>query len=65
MDPDDEYEHDEWDGEDRWCHTCRGDGWGISGDDWPVDDAVNDTPGEVEKCPNCRGSGLAKDCWFW
>lgn len=50
---------------DHWCHTCGGDGWGISGESWPVDDPVNDAPGEVEECPNCRGSGLAKDCWYW
>ena len=42
------------------CHTCGGDGW--------VDSVVQETgrwgwdedgPG---KCPNCRGSGLLKDC---
>lgn len=49
----------------RWCHYCGGEGWGISGDSWPVDDPVNDAPGEIEKCPCCHGSGLAKDCTFW
>ena len=45
------------------CHTCGGEGfvesvaqetnrWG-----WDEDD--------VGECPNCGGSGLAKDCWYW
>jgi hypothetical protein len=38
MDADDdvstEFDDDPLD-EERWCHTCRGEGWGISGNDWP------------------------------
>jgi hypothetical protein len=48
------------------CHTCGGDGWGIVGVDWESDDPINGPyDGEIEKCPNCGGSGLAKDCWYW
>ena len=50
---------------DRWCHTCGGEGWGFRGESWANDDPVNDPDGECERCPNCRGSGLAKDCWYW
>jgi hypothetical protein len=54
-----------WDDEDRNCWYCGGDGWGIRGTDWDNDDPVNFRDGEVERCPNCNGSGLAKDCTFW
>lgn len=48
------------------CHYCGGEGWGIIGVDWDTDDAINGPyDGEVEKCPCCHGSGLAKDCTFW
>lgn len=58
-DPDD-------DGEERHCHYCGGDGWGIVGDNWESDDPINGPyPGEIEECPCCHGSGLAKDCTFW
>ena len=51
---------------DRWCHYCGGDGWGIVGTDWDTDDAINGPyAGEIEECPCCHGSGLAKDCTFW
>ena len=60
--PDDEYDDDDLDPESA-CHTCLGDGY--------VDSVAAETgrhgwddegPG---KCPNCKGSGLAKDCWWW
>lgn len=42
------------------CHTCGGEGWvesvAAESGRYFWDD---DSPG---KCPNCRGSGLAKDC---
>lgn len=48
------------------CHTCRGDGYGIVGTDWDCTDGINGPyPGETEKCWNCHGSGLEKDCWIW
>jgi hypothetical protein len=60
--------NDDFDGgcEEERCWTCGGDGWGIVGVDWECDDYVNGPyPGEFERCPNCGGSGLAKDCWYW
>lgn len=57
---------DLYDPGDEPCHTCGGDGWGIVGVDWDSDDPINGPyDGEIEKCPNCKGSGLAKDCWYW
>jgi len=47
------------------CHTCGGEGLGIIGEDWPARDIDLGRCGEVEDCPNCRGSGLAKDCTYW
>lgn len=48
------------------CWYCHGEGWGVVGDDWDCTDGVNGPyPGETEKCPNCHGSGKAKDCTFW
>jgi hypothetical protein len=45
------------------CWYCHGEGYGIVGEDWPANEL--DTPGKVQKCPNCGGSGEGKDCWFW
>lgn len=48
------------------CHTCGGEGWGVVGSDWDSDDPINGPyDGEIERCPNCRGSGKAKDCTYW
>jgi hypothetical protein len=63
-DPDgmDDYDSDD----DDSCSYCGGDGWGIVGTDWDTDDAINGPyDGEIEKCPNCGGSGEAKDMTFW
>jgi hypothetical protein len=50
---------------DDLCPTCGGDGWGIVGTDWDCDDAINGPyNGQIERCPNCRGSGKLKDCEF-
>jgi len=63
--PDDEYllgDEEQWEP----CHTCGGDGWGIVGKDWDSDDYINGPyDGEITECPNCRGTGLEKDCWYW
>lgn len=40
-----------------WCTTCGGDGYGVAGFDWPLDDPVNDVPGVVVPCPECGGEG--------
>jgi len=62
-DYDDYYPNDEGDGR---CTYCDGEGWGIVGCDWDSDDPINGPyPGEIEQCPNCRGSGKAEDMWFW
>lgn len=55
---DDEYDYDE-DGAD--CLCCGGDGW--------VDGYENDplwySPGELERCSSCNGSGRRKDMTSW
>jgi hypothetical protein len=48
------------------CYYCRGEGWGVVGCDWDSDDPINGPyDGDVQRCPCCHGSGLAKDCTFW
>lgn len=60
------------DGEDEACHTCGGEGWLIAGEDYPLDDPVNNcdwgmgvNAGEAGKCFNCKGSGKLEDCWLF
>lgn len=54
------------DEDDDSCHYCGGDGWGIVGLDWDCEDGVNGPyNGEIGECPNCHGSGKAKDMTFW
>lgn len=56
-------EYFETEDEEAMCWQCDGDGFGIVGVDWDADDLINGPyPGEIERCPNCGGSGLAKDC---
>jgi len=51
---------------DELCHYCQGEKWGIVGVHWDSDDPINGPyDGEIEPCPCCGGSGLAKDCVFW
>lgn len=48
------------------CHYCGGEGSGIIGTDWDCEDPVNGPyNNDIEECPCCHGSGLAKDCTFW
>ncbi len=54
---------------DEGCTYCGGDGYGVEGEDWEMDDPINgpwnaDENG-ISPCPNCHGSGLAKDMTFW
>lgn len=65
MDPnDDEYDLCS-DPFDDLCPDCGGDGWGVVGTDFQTDDAINGPyDGEIIRCPNCRGSGLLKDCQY-
>lgn len=69
--PDVDYGDDYYDNDDAEpeCTYCGGDGYGIEGEDWDMDDPINgpwdaDEDG-ISPCPNCRGSGLAKDMRFW
>ncbi len=59
----DDFDDNEYDYEDQSCHTCGGEGWVDSVAEatgrWGWDDP---RPGT---CPNCKGSGLAKDCSTW
>ena len=60
------FEDDDDDGEDRSCWQCGGEGWGIIGLNWTCDDPINGPhDGDIETCPCCNGSGLAKDCTYW
>ncbi len=48
------------------CTYCDGDGFGIVGTDWDCEDGINGPyDGETEECPNCHGTGRAKDMAFW
>ena len=57
---------DEHDPDARSCMTCRGEGW-----EWCEDTNSSegcwepDCDGEAHTCPNCYGSGDAKDQRFW
>lgn len=57
---DDDYDLD--DGEEHRCMTCGGEGW-----EWCEDQNssegcwARDCDGTAHTCPNCDGSGLAKD----
>ena len=63
---DNDADDDDYDDGDNECWYCHGDGSGMVGVDWDSDDLINGPyPGDVERCPCCRGSGLAKDCTFW
>jgi hypothetical protein len=51
---------------DTSCWTCGGEGWGIVGVNWDSDDYINGPyDGDIQQCPNCRGSGQLKDCWYF
>lgn len=54
------------DDDERVCSYCGGEGFGIVGVDWDTDDAINGPyDGEIERCPNCAGSGDGDDMTFW
>ncbi len=62
----DEGYDEEYDPSTAPCTYCDGEGWGIIGVDWDCDDPINGPyDNEIESCPNCHGSGLAKDMTFW
>lgn len=53
---------DDDDYEDRRCRTCGGDGF-VFGDE--MGDPMWYDPGEAYACPNCGGTGNAKDQTYW
>lgn len=59
---DEDYYEDDY-GPEPECHTCGGSGWVESlaeeRGDWLC---YEDKPGD---CPNCKGSGLRKDCTYF
>lgn len=57
---------DDEDDPDAECWQCHG--AGVVAVDWnfmPI--ALDHAPGHLKtaKCPNCAGSGLARDCTYW
>ncbi len=46
----------------RDCWECSGDGY-VSGED--MNDPLWYDEDELYRCPNCGGSGDAKDCTYW
>lgn len=57
-----EFPEDQWDDAEDSCFTCGGDGYVMGSD---MDDPLWYDDNEVLKCPNCRGSGHAKDQTYW
>lgn len=47
---------------DRSCQTCRGEGW-VEGEEFG--DPLWYAPDESYTCPNCNGSGDARDQTYW
>lgn len=62
-DVENEYEEDYGDGLDANCQTCGGDGFEECNEPWCCFE--RDCDGDIHTCPNCRGSGCAKDQWYW
>lgn len=56
------YYEDDDDGWDQ-CQTCCGDGYEECWD-WP-DCWEPKCDGDFHRCPNCHGTGSAKDQWYW
>lgn len=55
-----------FDYDDDRCMTCQGDGF----EECETTNSAegcweSDCDGDFHLCPNCKGSGLAKDQWFW
>lgn len=50
---------------DTSCWYCGGEGWKLVGYDEDEDWERGWMMGDTIKCPNCHGSGKAKDCTFW
>lgn len=63
IEQDEPEDYDNFDEDDGRCMSCGGDG--IMDQQEAEDDYINYGPGEWVKCPNCGGSGLAKDQQYW
>lgn len=64
----DHYDEDEdyGDGLEPNCQTCRGEGVEECEDVNSSEGCwVAGCNGDIHTCPNCKGSGLAKDQWYW
>jgi hypothetical protein len=56
---------DEWDDEAN-CQTCQGDGFCECEDSDSAEGCWEaDCDGTLHTCPNCKGSGLAKNQWYF
>jgi|SRR5579862_4141355 len=55
------YEEDDFEDEEANCQTCCGDGWETCTDPLCFEPDHHDG---WHTCPNCRGTGLAKDQWY-
>ena len=55
------------DPEEGRCWTCGGDGMVECDGDCPASDDCGCpyANAHLTTCPNCRGSGAAKDVWYW
>jgi hypothetical protein len=62
-DPDD---YEDFMAEERNCQSCHGEGWEECQDSNTAEGCwIKDCDGDTHTCGNCRGSGLAKDQWYW
>jgi hypothetical protein len=50
--------------DERECWTCGGDGYAEC-DEWDCMHPSANGRAHLATCPNCRGSGDAKDVWYW
>ena len=61
----DESGYSEYDDEPA-CQTCGGEGFEVCEDVNSSEGCwESDCNGDIHTCSNCRGSGLAKDQWYW
>ena len=59
-------EDDYGDGLEPNCQTCGGDGFEWCEDTNSAEGCWQpDCDGSGHTCPNCKGSGQAKDQWYW
>ena len=59
-DPPEDYDPGEWN-----CQTCGGDGWVLGDEIERGYDFGWIDPAKTYSCPNCKGSGDAKDQTYW